>query len=265
MSTTEKASEAALARVLVAWLKANDWEANEEVPFRADAPGASTWIADVVATKGGIVAVFEVKKAMGLDVMDQADRWLNHANQSWVVVPGDGRAASPGHAYGYRRLNDAGIGVLHIRKHTKLEEQMALRPGGTLPAPEALVSVVHQAEHFDVNTAPLREALRPEHRDGSFAGAGTKTGERANKTNLVYKQIREYLKARGNDAPLEEIVRNYKAPWLILKAKEGQIPMVRLNGSGPAVLLELVEPGNETPILSDRSSRTARRDRRVYG
>lgn len=269
MSKAEKQSEAALARVLVAWLKAAGWEVNEEVPFRADPASASVWIADVIATRWvegrRIVAAYEVKKAMGLDVMEQADRWLSFVNQCWIVVPGDGTAASKGHAYGYRRLNDAGIGVLHVREWTKLEMQAAARPGGELPPIETRIAMVFSAEQNRIDTPALEDALLPEHRDGSFAGAGTKTGERATRTNILLQEIRIYLAEHDGHAPLDQVVRAFRTPWLIPRAKEGQIPRVRMNGSGPEVLLEIVAAGNETPLLSDRSSRTAPRNRVAFG
>lgn len=268
MSKAEKQSEAALASVLVAWLKAGGWEVNEEVPFRPDPAGPSIWIADVVARRWdhgrAIVAVFEVKRHFGLEVMQQAERWSNRANQVFAVVPGDGAAPGEAHAYGYDKLARVGIGVIHVRDITKLDEQMALRPGGALPAPETRVSIALAADHDYVDASALEAALRPEHRDGSFAGAGTKTGTRATKTNVTLQEMRVYLAEHNNQAPLDEVVRAFKVPWIIPKLKDGEIPRIRLNGTGPEMLLELVEEGQEAPV-TDRSSRTAPRERRAFG
>ena len=55
-----KPSERALALILIAWLKVNDWEVYEEVKYRPD-PDDSTviYVADIVATRAGFVAVFD--------------------------------------------------------------------------------------------------------------------------------------------------------------------------------------------------------------
>ena len=260
-----KASERALAVVLVAWLEADGWEVNQEVKFRPDARKASIWIADVVARRAGIVAVYEVKTAMGLPVMEQAERWMEYADQAWIVVPGHGKPANHGHAYGYRRLEQDGIGVLHVRGWTKVEVQIAGRPGGELPPITVRVSTVVEATNTHAFTGPLELALLPEHRDGSFAGAGSQIGTRVSKTNLVLARVREYITDRGGSAPIEDVVRNVGENWITRRAKDGKIPRVRVNGCSAVAMLELVEPGNEAPFMSERTARTAPRDRVAFG
>lgn len=66
-------SEAELAADLIAWLRARGWEIYEEVD-------CGVGRADIVAVRGPLVHVIECKVAFGFAVLEQAYRWLGHAN-----------------------------------------------------------------------------------------------------------------------------------------------------------------------------------------
>ena len=255
-----KIAETSLGPPLRAYLTAAGWELSEEVRFQAT-PGGPWWIADMVATRNGIVAVFEMKAHFGLDVMAQAARWIGHANQIFVVVPGNGSPANAGHAHGYALLARDGICVLQVREHSKTEHQMAGAPRGELPSIDKLVSVIGDAALRLVRADALRDALRPEHRNGSFAGAGTKNGERVSKTSLAHNAIREVL--ANSDGPVS-IVDMRRAidgneRQLITWAREKKIDRVQLDERETVMVLRLVEPGEEAPITAtSNKSRPAR-------
>lgn len=260
-----KPSERAVAIPLIATLKADGWTVYEEVRFRHDPHDPAFWIADIVATKRGTIRVYEVKVAFGLDVMAQAARWLGYAHEVWIVVPGKGTAASRGHAYGYNLLRKEGLGVVHVREPSKLEVQMAMAPGGELPAPEALVAEVACAVCLNVLTEPLEAALHQAQASGEFAGAGTKSGERVTEGNLAHKAIREYLDAArefGGCSPLAEVARAVgQTAWLVTKwAKAGKIKGVQLDGTAVELVLRRVPEGQEEPLMDARQlkSRPAR-------
>ena len=62
--------ETDLAPVLVAWLEAQHWEVYQEVQFRRG--GA---VADIVAVRGSLVWIIELKTSLTLKVMEQAAAW----------------------------------------------------------------------------------------------------------------------------------------------------------------------------------------------
>lgn len=257
-----KPSERAVAIPLCAYLRAEGWEVFEEVRYRYDDTKTAFWIADVVALKNGVLVVFEAKAAFSLAVMRQAERWIGLANEVYVVVPGTGKPANPDHAYGCDKLLAVGIGVLHIRKHTKVEVQSAARRGG-LPPPEALVVEKQSAIRSHAETYRLEAALHPAQASGEFAGAGTKTGERVTKGSLAHKAIREHLDTLpGRVAPLVDVARAVgTSTWVITKwAKDSKIKGVQLDGRELEIVLRRVDEGDEEPLLDARQmkSRPAR-------
>lgn len=72
--------ETDLGPPVVAWLAERGWDVYQEVTGRGGR-------ADIVATLGRLVAVVELKKSLGLDVLEQGSRWIGHANIVWVGVP----------------------------------------------------------------------------------------------------------------------------------------------------------------------------------
>jgi len=76
------ASEAALAEVVVAWLRADGWRTFHEVEL----PRGGR--ADIVAARSGLVWIIETKLQAGLEVLDQAlERRRAGAHGVLVAVP----------------------------------------------------------------------------------------------------------------------------------------------------------------------------------
>lgn len=254
--STSKSSEAALADVAKDYLRDLGWNLFEEVPFNG-------WIVDIVGTGDAGILSCEVKLSLGFPVITQGKRIRDFAHYSWIAVPAGKLTSERQEALDVCAWR--GIGVLEIREISKTDEA-ALRRGAELSEPR--VKEIHRAVRQSPvdHGAALRAACAPQHQ--THAKAGTKSGTAENprwtRTEETREAVREYLEANGRTAPIDAVVRALKAPWIILKAREGKIPRVRLNGSGLVEMLELVEPGNEAPV-TDRSSRTAKRDRTVYG
>lgn len=72
--------EALLARPVVDWLQREGWTTHEEVAVKGP-------VADIVATRGGVYMVVEVKAAMSFSVLEQAERWRACAHLVFVAVP----------------------------------------------------------------------------------------------------------------------------------------------------------------------------------
>lgn len=263
-SARTKLLEHHLAAPVKAFLEGRGLTPYEEVRHR-DAAGI--WrAADIIAISSSLTVAVEMKLTHSTELLAQAVHWLDLADLVWIAIPAL-TSKAPLAIEARRVAIDyaawKGIGVLEVRKLEKTEEAALAR--GIEPR-DPIVVVIHEPERqHGRNVGEIRDQLRREHRDGSHAGAGSKTGERVSKTNLVLQEIRAYLAECHGKAPLDSVVRAFKAPWLIPKVKAGQVPRIRFNGSALVAILELVEAGSEAAIETDRSSRTAPRERRAYG
>lgn len=151
------ASERDLARVIVAWFTDLKWDVYQEVTHLGD-------IADIVVTQGPKLGVIECKMAFGLPVLGQCHRWKQRSNLTWAAVPWGGRSFAEDVAATF------GIGVLRVRMSSEYT-------GGKLieiPIVEEVRAPEFRRRTFD----GLRDALRPEHADGTYAAAGTQSGDR---------------------------------------------------------------------------------------
>ncbi len=74
------ATEVELARPVVAWLGDLGWEVFQEV-------SAGGSVADIVARRGPVLWVVEVKRSLGLSLLGQAHAWKRRAHRVSVAVP----------------------------------------------------------------------------------------------------------------------------------------------------------------------------------
>ena len=104
-----KLSETSLAAPVVAWLRDMEWDVYQEVQVGDD-------IADIVATKGPLLYVVEVKVSLSLKLLAQAARWLRLAHYVSVALPfeiGKGRYLERSFAEKYMAEN--GIGRITVK------------------------------------------------------------------------------------------------------------------------------------------------------
>lgn len=259
-----KLFERDLADPVKAFLKAEGWDLFEEVPHAGKVPD----IVGVWSLFGGDrLGVFELKTSLGYPVQAQALFWCDHAHSTSIVVPW--AKMTPERQLALDVCAWKGIGVLEVRKLEKTEEAALAR--GVEPKTPRVVWL-HDARNCTPKDdgAGLREALAPQHQGGAYAGAGTKTGTaeapRWTLTERRREAVRAYLATAGDVAPFDVVAAHVgcgdtRAPRsLLLKwAQAGEISRVRLNGCETVLRLELVEPGEERPLYSERSLRTAPR------
>ena len=104
---SESVKETDVAAAVVAYLRDLDWDVHQEVG------GAYGARADIVAVRGPLLYVVEVKTTLGLAVIGQAYEWLHQANYVSVAVP-TGRRSSPERVIADHILRDYGIGSLKV-------------------------------------------------------------------------------------------------------------------------------------------------------
>lgn len=75
-------TEAELAKVIVQYLKDMQWEVYQEVQIASFGS-----IADIVAVQNNLIWVLECKLSLGLNVIAQAENWINYSNYVSIVVP----------------------------------------------------------------------------------------------------------------------------------------------------------------------------------
>ena len=105
MKSKSWASEADMAAAVVAWIQEQGWTVHQEV-----APWGWGSALDILAVRGPVLWAIECKLAMGLPVIEQAERWLAHAHMVSVATPPHGK-----HWRIARVISDKlGIGLLEV-------------------------------------------------------------------------------------------------------------------------------------------------------
>jgi hypothetical protein len=147
-------SEVELARVVVGYLRENQWDVYQEVQV-------SNWVADIVAVNGRLVWVIETKRSLTFDVVDQAVRWQRYSNYVSVAVP---PSYSKGRHFAYRVCKKFGIGALSV------SGPMVDRPDGNVR--EQVISRLNRKAMVH----RIHDRLYPAHR--TYAEAGNAQGRR---------------------------------------------------------------------------------------
>jgi hypothetical protein len=101
-------SETELGRKVVSYLVSEGWEVFQEVQY-----SSHTRRADIVARRGSIVWVIELKNSLSLDVISQAMEWTGWAHLISVAVPSITKWTG-GRYLGERILKEKGIGLITV-------------------------------------------------------------------------------------------------------------------------------------------------------
>lgn len=211
-------TEAAMAAVLIDWLRPQGWEIYQEVPWCG--------CADIVATRGPLLWVIECKLQLSLDLIEQGCAHTRHAHWVSLAVPAYGRRN------GSRLMHDIlghfGLGLLEVR-----------------PAPTndwSRSDWISERRHPDLRRriAPgLRASLCEEHK--SYAAAGSAAAPRWTAFKSTCRDIRAYVQNHPGCAlreMLEAVPTHYRSSGSTVRARlaqlieEGIVEGVRLEHSG---------------------------------
>lgn len=231
---------------VIAWLVEDGWTVYQEVD---GGPG----VADVVAVRGLLVHVVELKRSLSLDVIAQAARWRDYAHHVHVAVPVPPQTTVD-RRFARQVLEWQGIGMVYVaapgRDWTGRDQ---------LP-PDVLREIA--AGRVEQKLAPallrrppladmLRGKLRPEH--ATYAAAGSTGGRRWSPfvetchqvVALVAKQPGIHLRAAIDGVrhhySSSASARASLAHWI----GQGKVDGVRLVQQGKA--LTLWPPGVDPP------------------
>jgi hypothetical protein len=111
-------TEVDLARVVVTYLRENQWDVYQEVEVFG-------WVADIVAVNGRMVWVIETKRSLTFEVIQQAVRWGRYAHYVSIAVP-EVRMSS-GRQFAYRVCKEFGVGALSVMSNGHVNEQVVSR------------------------------------------------------------------------------------------------------------------------------------------
>jgi hypothetical protein len=162
MGSGRPKTESAVAAAVTAWLEGEGHEVFSEVSIawklRAGAGDVGDGRADLVAIRGGELAVVECKASLSFDLFAQCERWLDYANRIWLAVPV--AKASRGRSEAFRIARDFyGFGVLEVRDAV---------PGERSPIVIRAAAVLKEERDH-----ALRTSLRSEHKTHAKAGSNT--------------------------------------------------------------------------------------------
>ncbi len=252
---------------VIAHLEGRGLTVHQEVRHR---DAAAVWrAADIIAISSSLTVAVEMKLTHSTELLAQAVHWIDLADEAWIAIPAltsKAPLAIEARRVAVEYCAWKGIGVLTVRQVEKTEEAALAR--GVAPH-DPLVVVVHEAERqHGRNVAEIRDQLRDEHRDGSHASAGAKSGRRVSNTQGRHDAVRAHLAACPKRiARLDHVARALHVNEHTLRdeVEREKVATVRLNGLPLEMCLELVPAGEERPLYSGRSERTAPRNRVAFG
>lgn len=219
------------AATIVAWLRDMGWEVYQEVE-----PRRNDGVADIVATRGPLVWIIEVKLAPTWELLYQATMWEHWAHYVSVAVPTTG--ASKQHRFVFKAYcHDHGIGLLQTKSFDLnghwVEEEIAPR-------------FVRRAGHVGL----VRAALTDRHKD--YVRAGNAKGLRYTPFKATCEEVARRVKEKPG-LTLKECIdglnhhyhstataRNCISKW----ARRGVIEGVRAERDGKLLRLYPDKNGN---------------------
>lgn len=182
--------EADLAKRVIAHLERQGWTIYQEVEALAGR-------ADIVATKGSLIYVIECKATSGFEVIEQARRWVRHANLVSIATPLRKAGAYP---IELDLLRMVGLGWLTPARWDDLDTYRGNREPET-PIVERVAPRLWRGH----GTA-LRVRLHPDHQ--SMGIAGSNEGGYFTAWKATAKRLVEAASVRGpQGATVRELVR----------------------------------------------------------
>lgn len=206
-------TETELAKNVISWLTADDWDIYQEV-------SSDGGRADIVAVKQGLSWVIETKVNYGIAVLEQAFNWLGYANFVSVAVS-RGVKRRRGNVAHYIHI-DKGIGLITVNQF-------------------GWVSISEDAKLFRLkNRKSIKDILCPEQK--TMSNAGSANGGYFTPFKRTVGDIQRYI-ANNPGTTLKELIAETGYYHYVNKASaKGSIAKYILNGIIPNIKV-VVEKG----------------------
>jgi len=191
-------SEEQLGEAVVPWLQSLGWDVYQEVQARAGGK-----VADVVALRGPVSWVIELKRSFTWALIEQAYDWRDQANRVSVCIPWKRRSAYRGRA-AWECLQHLGIGVLIAEREQVCNYQV---PPGDPSRWQRQVRIKERRPGHLVREPRLavawRELLTEQH--ATYAKAGTADGSYWTPFKAMVQAVKQYLE-RNPGSTIKETV-----------------------------------------------------------
>lgn len=229
--------ETDVGKVVANWLTDQRWTVYAEVR----GPGGS--IADIVATRGPLLAVVELKLGLGFEVIDQAMRWREHAHVVYAATPLRGYYLPPPARYAMER---AGVGFLCVRIPKYVDRSFVNLENVNV---EELIAPTFNRRA----SSRLRVALDEEHKTYAEPGASG-NAPRWSPFKKTQRILLEYV-TKNPGCSAKDVVENVEAPHITKKTNRrnvvrwldtGLIPGVRIERDGRTPRLYPIEETKKT-------------------
>jgi len=211
------ATEEELAAKVVAWLTADQWDVYQEVKCKGG-------VADIVAVRGPVVWIVEVKRSMTFGLIEQAANRKGCAHFVSVAVPTSKHRVS----IVYEVLRYYGIGLITVATHGAAERR------------SPRMNRRNEAK-------ALIDGLCNEHK--TFAKAGNASGIYWTPFKATCRKALELIRADGPmtiKALMSQVQHHYASPqtarasfprWI----REGKVPGLTLDESKRPYMIRLME------------------------
>lgn len=212
--------EEQIAKGVVEWLKGEGWTVYQEV---LSGNHYSSRVADIVAEQNNLQWVIEVKRSLGIEVMEQAYGWVGRANFISVATPN--HKPSP---FVLKVLKSYGLGCISSGEK---------RFGSGFIVEEKLNPQLFRRVSNRLET-------RDEQRDGDFANAGAAGGGHWTPFKNTCRELLDAVRQTPGITPKEAISKikhhyghstTAKAS-LVARIDQGLVPGVRVDRTEPRKL-----------------------------
>jgi hypothetical protein len=214
----KKLGEVDVAAFVVEWLKSGGWTVYQEVSI-----GYADRRADIVANRGSIWWIVEVKATFSLELINQAMRWQGFAHMVSVATPTGSRSRHSWNEFKSWIFEQLGIGYVQVED-------------------AEFVNQIKRPIFRRRISSTLINKIRPEHQ--SFAPAGSQGGYFSPFKGTVNEAVRFVTKHPG--CTIKELVagiphhyaNDRSARCCLLKGiLEGLVPIETKHGAGGAYQL----------------------------
>lgn len=217
MSPKERQPETAVAKPIVSYLADLQWDVYQEIALGSRA--------DIVGLQGRLIWVVEVKTTLTLDVIEQAQNWLDHAHYVSIAVPW-----SRSHRTMAQRVCKwLGIGMFEVERYSGFNSSELQKVRVAVPPK------LGRSRIIPTFAERLRARCLPECK--TYAEAGNADSRYYSPYRATCKAVADYLTTHG-PSPVRDVVKGIDHHYANDASARGAIPTWAAKGKIPGVELD---------------------------